>query len=109
QNRGGAVDVLVRGARVVGLGPTPYLVDVAINYGDGVAQTGPRVNEVGDLAAVVALDTIDATGLFLHPAPAMLTVEDGRRWLRIGNPAAFVLSPSETDARAAGHVRFPRQ
>ncbi|HET8771916.1 MAG TPA: M14 family zinc carboxypeptidase, partial [Gemmatimonadaceae bacterium] len=47
QNRGGAVDVLVRGARVVGLGPTPYLVDVAINYGDGVAQTGPRVNEVG--------------------------------------------------------------
>lgn len=107
QNRGGAVDVLVRGARVVGLGPEAYLVDIGIVYGDAVARTQPRVSEVGDLSAVVALDTLDAAGLFLHPARAMLTTQDGRRWLRIGNTAVFTLSPSDTAARAAGYTTFP--
>jgi hypothetical protein len=44
---------------------------------------------VGDLQAVAALDTLDATGLFLHPAASALTTRAGRSWLRIGANAAF--------------------
>lgn len=91
QNRGVALDVVVRGALLVGLGPEPYPVDLGLVYGDAVARTQPRIGEVGDLSAAPALDTVDATGLFIHPAPEMITVQDGRRWLRIGNPAAFTL------------------
>jgi hypothetical protein len=67
------------------------LVDLALNYEDPVLRVRPRVREVGDLSAVAAIDTLDAAGLFLHPAPSMLTERDGRRWLRIGAPAAFTL------------------
>ncbi len=91
ENRSISLDLLVRGAQVVGLGPEPYTLDVGIVFGDAVARTQPRVNEVGDLSAVVALDTVDANGLFLHPAPAMVTEQDGRKWLRIGNAAVFTL------------------
>jgi hypothetical protein len=91
QNRSVAFDVLVRGVLVVGLGPEPYLLDIGITYGDAVAKTGPRVAEVGDLTAAVALDTLDAAGLYLHPEAEMVTVQDTRRWLRIGNPALFTL------------------
>lgn len=91
QNRSVPFDVVIRGAQVVGLGPEPYLLDIGIAYGDAVAKREPRVSEVGDLAAAAALDTVDASGLFLHPAPAMVTAQDGRRWLRIGNPALYTL------------------
>ncbi|MBV9880563.1 MAG: hypothetical protein JO180_08700 [Gemmatirosa sp.] len=86
------VDVLVRGARVVLPGASePLRVDLALNYEDAVVRVRPRVREVGDLSGVAAIDTVDAAGLFLHPAPSMLTERDGRRWLRIGAPAAFTL------------------
>jgi hypothetical protein len=91
QNRSVAFDVLVRGALVVGLGPEAYLLDIGLTYGDAVAKTGPRVSEVGDLTGAAALDTIDASGLYLHPQPEMVTVQDTRRWLRLGNPASFTL------------------
>lgn len=91
QNTGVPFDLLVRGARVVGLGPEPYLLDLGITFGDAVAKTEPRLAEVGDLSATAALDTLDATGLFLHPAPAAVTQQEGRRWLRIGSPARFTL------------------
>jgi hypothetical protein len=44
-----------------------YPLDVAIVYDDAVARTGPRYGEIGDLAGVRALETVDVTGLFLHP------------------------------------------
>ncbi len=91
ENSGVSYDLLVRRAKVVGVGPEPYLLDLGIVYGDAVAKTDPRVSEVGDLDGMVALDTTNADGLFLHPEPAMLTVQDGRRWLRIGNPARYTL------------------
>jgi hypothetical protein len=107
-NRGGATDVLVRGASVVLPGASPMVVDLAINYEEPVARRGPRVRDVGDLAALVALDTIDATGLFLHPAPDMLAGggEHPGRWLRIDAPAAFTLrrgaSPTSEAVRTLG-------
>lgn len=91
QNRSIALDLIVRGAQVVGLGAEAYAVDIGIAYGEAVAKLQPRVAEVGDLSAAVALDTVDATGLFLHPSAAMITEQDGRRWLRVGNAAEFTL------------------
>jgi hypothetical protein len=83
-----AVDVVVRGARVVLPGAEPLAVDLALNYDEPLARLRPRVREVGDLETVVAIDTVNAAGLYLHPAPAML---DGGRRVRIGAPAAFTL------------------
>ncbi|MEP6833022.1 MAG: M14 metallopeptidase family protein [Gemmatimonas sp.] len=82
-NAGSAVDLVITGARLVLPGEQPMLVDIAINYEDALKKGRARVREVGDLAAVTALDTINATGLYLHPAAAMLTEQKGQRWLRL--------------------------
>lgn len=88
-NTGGAYDVLVRGGSIVLPGRTPIVADVAINFDDAVARRGGRVREVGDLANVIAVDTIDATGAFLHPRPEALTTTGPAGYLTVGAPAAF--------------------
>lgn len=85
-NDGPAVDILVTGASVVLPGKEPMRVDIAMNYDDALLGGRARVREVGDLSAVVALDTVDAAGLFLHPGPSMLTERAGGHWLRINAP-----------------------
>ncbi len=42
---------------------------------------------MGDLQAVQAIDTIDASGLFLHPAAATLVNRGRASWLTIGSRA----------------------
>jgi hypothetical protein len=88
-NTGGANDLLVVGGQVVLPGRPPLAADVAINFDDAVARTGGRVREVGDLRAVVAIDTLDASGLYLHPTGEALTARGDARWLRIGSAASF--------------------
>ena len=88
-NRGGASDVLIVGGQVVLPGMSPLRADIALTYEDALARTGPRVRDVGDLREVVAIDTIDASGLFLHPQPPALTTGSGGVWLRLGAPAAI--------------------
>lgn len=92
-NAGGAADLLVRGGSIVLPGFTPIRADVTINFDDSVARTGGRIADVGDLEAAIALDTVDATGQFLHPDDEMLTFRSSTpsSWLRIGSPARFVL------------------
>ncbi|MGZ8411235.1 MAG: M14 family zinc carboxypeptidase [Gemmatirosa sp.] len=96
-----AVDVVVRGARVVlpGVGE-PLAVDLALNYDEPLARRRPRVREVGDLSTVVAFDTVRADGLFLHPEPAMLDATRGPALLRLGAPAAFTLRRGRDAASA---------
>ena len=60
-------DLLLAGGRVVMPGGETYPLDVAIVYDDRVARTGPRYGEIGDLDGVRALETVDVTGLYLHP------------------------------------------
>jgi hypothetical protein len=86
-----AVDLLVTGGSVVLPGEEPMRVDVAMNYEDALRGGRARVREVGDLSAVVALDTIDASGLFLHPGPSMLLEQRGEHWLRINAPVHLYL------------------
>jgi hypothetical protein len=86
-NRGGASDILVRGGHLVLPGMTPLRADLALIYDDALAQTGLHVRDVGDLREAVAMDTIDASGLFLHPQQSALVPRNGAVWLRIGAPA----------------------
>jgi hypothetical protein len=88
-NTSGAFDLLVRGGRMVLPGLQPVVADVAINFEDAVARTGGRVRDVGDLAGVVAVDTLDATGAFLHPRPEALTSNGPRGYLTVGSRAAL--------------------
>jgi len=83
ENAGAAVDVVITGARLVLPGAAPMPVDISMNYEDALRKGRMRVREVGDLAGVAALDTINADGLFLHPAMNMLTEQRGQRWLRL--------------------------
>lgn len=88
-NAGGAYDLLIRGGHLVIPGAPPLRADVAINFKDAVARTGGQVAEVGDLSAVTAIDTIDASGSFLHPRPESLVRDGDLAWLPIDHPAAF--------------------
>ena len=64
------------------------------------------MRDVGDLRELVAIDTVDAAGLFLHPQPATLTTESGGVWLRIGTEAALDIrrgaDPSSALVRTIG-------
>jgi hypothetical protein len=92
-------DLLVRGATIVLPGIEPYRADLSINFADALARRDGRIMEVGDLADAAARDTIDATGLYLHPAPEVLVQESpDRPPLTVDSPAAFVLRRGPTAA-----------
>jgi hypothetical protein len=91
-NSSAAVDLVVVGAQLVLPGKEPMQVDISMNYDAALTGSGrARVREVGDLSAVVAFDTIDATGLFMHPAPSMLTNSPSGPMLRINAPVHLFL------------------
>jgi hypothetical protein len=90
-NAGGAYDLLVLGGELVLPGQAPLRADVAINYDEPVRRTGGRVREVGDLNGAVALDTLYATGAYLHPRAAALVRGGTAVWLPIGARALFDL------------------
>lgn len=108
-NSGAAVDVVVKGASVVLPGQPPARVDISFNYDDALRQGRARVREIGDLDEVVAFDTVSAAGLFIHPAPAMLTEQGGKRWLRVGATVDMTLrtgaEPSSEAVRRFGSSR----
>jgi hypothetical protein len=90
-NQGGAFDVLVMGGTLVVPGKPPLLMDIAINFDDAVARQRGRVRDAGDLGDAIAIDTINAAGLFLHPSPAALFTTPNGPMLRLGNVAEFDL------------------
>ena len=90
-NTGGASDLVVRGAQLVLPGHPPLRVDVAVNFEDAVARDDGRIREIGDLEGAIAIDTLDATGLFLHPRAEALERREAQAWLRVGAPAALDL------------------
>jgi hypothetical protein len=61
----------------------PFRADLALNYENPVARTGPWLVEVGDLQDYTAIDTVDAQGLFLFPAGSMVARDGGRSRLRL--------------------------
>lgn len=99
-NTGGAVDVLIRGGMLVIPGQAPFRADLALTFDDLLRHTNPRLREVGDLTAVIAIDTVDATGMFLHPTAETLRTNPDGAWLPLGGVSHFVLRRSG-DATAA--------
>lgn len=98
-NRSLGIDLLLLGGQLVIGEAEPIFADVAIRFEDSVARTGPRWAEIGDLADVVAVDTIDATGLFLHAEPGEQGV------IRPGEPASLTArSGPGTDSQAAWSI-----
>ena len=88
-NEGGAHNILVTGGKLVLPGEEPMLIDLAIDYDDAVAHRGPRLRDAGDLQEEVAIDTVDATGLFVHPVGSSVARGAGGAHLVIGAPASF--------------------
>jgi hypothetical protein len=91
RNARAANDMLLRGGHLVLPGAEPMRVDLALNFDDAVARTGARLREVGDLPEIVAIDTVDVTGLYLHPDESTLTARTSGRWLRVNEPVRFVV------------------
>ncbi len=103
-----AWDVLLRGGRLV-LGGEAFPADVALTYDDAVARTGPRLRDVGDLGRGEAIDTVDMSGLFVHPDPALIDRERGRGALRLDVPASLTIrrgpEPDAPVVREIGDAR----
>ena len=109
-NRGFRYDLLIRGGMLVFGGAEPMPVDLAFAYSDAVAGTGLVLREAGDLEGISALEVVDATGLFLHPEPSMVTSDSEGIWLLIGTPAFLTLRRGpESDSevmRVVGRSHF---
>lgn len=84
-NREVEYSLLVLGGDLVLEGAAPIRADIAIRYDDAAARTGPHYGEIGDLEGVVALDTVNAGGLFIHAEPGAGGL------IRRGAPAAITV------------------
>jgi len=91
QNRGFSHDLLVRGGLLVLGNAEPMPIDLAFAWSDAVSGTGLTLTEAGDLDEVGALEIFDATGLFLHPDPSMVSQEGREGYLLIGAPAYLTI------------------
>ena len=85
-------------------GQPPMRADVAVNYDDAIARTGPHVRDLGDLQESIAVDTVNAVGLFLHPTPWSLYAGSGGDWFRIGAPAVIAIRRGADSASALVRV-----
>jgi hypothetical protein len=84
-----AYDVLVLGGRVVLPSGDAVPLDLALVHDDPVARRGFRLGDIGDLAGATAMDTVDASGLYLRvSAPSV--GESGPWWLLRDEPVAIV-------------------
>ncbi len=107
-NEGGAHNILVTGGKLVLPGEEPILMDLAIDYDDAVAHRGPRLRDAGDLQEEVAIDTIDASGLYVHPKGPSLALGAGGARLVLGTPASFDIRRGADPASAlVKHVGTP--
>lgn len=67
QNGSSVSDLLVRGGTIVVPGVPPVRADMAVNFEDeGGDPARATITEVGDLGELLARDTLDVSGLFLH-------------------------------------------
>jgi hypothetical protein len=85
-------DLLVRGATVVIPGLPDYQADFLISYEKPLLKEGGVISEIGDLQDVEAMDSLDVTGLFLHPMDRALERDGGGVQITPGAPAYFILT-----------------
>lgn len=90
-NLGVEYDLLLAGGRIVAGTGDPMTADIALVYDDPVAGREIRVEAVGDLNRAEAMDTLDITGLYVHPEPGSTTTSHGMPGIRLGHRAAFTV------------------
>src|SRR5690606_12745484 len=68
RNGRAVIDLFITGGSIVLPGTPPVRADITADYNNGAGeQLRARVREVGDITGVQAADTIDVSGLYLHP------------------------------------------
>lgn len=104
-NEGGAHNILVMGGKLVLPGEEPILMDLAIDYDDAVAHRGPRLRDAGDLEEEIAIDTVDATGLFVYPKGPSVARGAGGARLVLGAAASFdIRRGAEASSALVKHI-----
>ncbi len=93
-------DMLVTGGTVVVAGRPPLLADLLVSYDDPLLPSGGRIDDIGDLAGVEALDTLRAEGLYVIPGRKALDAAGG---MNVGVPATFLVAAA-ADGRAIGYA-----
>jgi predicted deacylase len=107
-NEGGAHNILVMGGKLVLPGEEPIVMDLAIDYDDAVAHRGPRLRDAGDLREEVAIDTVDASGLFIHPRGSSVAGGTGGARLVLGAPASIDIRRGvEPSSSLVRHIGTP--
>jgi hypothetical protein len=101
-----AADLVVRGGSLVLPHGERLALDLALTFEDPVARTGLTLSDVGDLADLAALDTLDATGMYLHlAAPSAFDPADW--WLLRGERVGVTVRDG-TEPTSAVLQRVPR-
>jgi len=90
-NLGVEFDLLLAGGQIVSGDDDPITADIALVYDDPVAGREIRVEAVGDLNRAEAMDTLDITGLYVHPEPGSNPTSQGVPGIRLGHRAAFTV------------------
>ncbi len=90
-NLGVEYDLLLAGGRIVTGTGDPMTADIALVYDDPVAGREIRLEAVGDLNRAEAMDTLDITGLYVHPEPGSTATSQGVPGIRLGHRAAFTV------------------
>ena len=88
-------DLVIRGGTIVIQGLPPFRADLLVNYGKPLLEEDGTIAEIGDLAEVEARDTLDLTGLFIHPRDRALERDGDRVQIKPGAPAYFSVSRRE--------------
>ncbi|HET7274493.1 MAG TPA: M14 family zinc carboxypeptidase [Longimicrobiaceae bacterium] len=87
-----ASDLLVTGGTVVIPGLAPIPLDISVNFENPLERRGGEIDDIGDLQAVTARQTLDITGLFVHPTSDALEYSaQGDASLQPGAPASFTV------------------
>ncbi len=90
-NLGVEYDLILSGGRIVVGNQESIMADIALAYDDPVAGSELRVEAVGDLHRSDAMDTLDLSGLFVHPTPGWEGPSGGVPGIRLGHRAAFTV------------------
>ncbi len=82
-------------------------LDLALSFDDPVARTGLTLCDVGDLAKLAALDTLDATGRYVHVAAP--SAFDPAAWWLLRGERVMITVREGPDATAPLHRQLPER
>lgn len=88
-------DLVIRGGTLVVPGLPPYKADLLVNYEKPLLEEDGSIADIGDLAEVEARDTLDLSGMYIHPRDQALDRSGNGVQIKPGAPAYFSVSGRE--------------